>query len=598
MKSHFCIGKIALMCTALHLPLNGAELDGFVTNYYEAENSTARSGGDKQTTYYPYIGSGYFAFGGNGSYCEWNDIPVAQEGSYTLLIKYANGTAANKPCELHVNGSSVRNVLFAPTDNWNTWWNARVVVKLNRGKNTIRLTANTEQGGPNIDNLAISNRGLEIPPAPIFNVRKYGATGNGTTNDTAAIQAAINDCQNSHGSVVLDGHGIFLAGTLHLKSNMTFWIAEGSTLKGSQADADYPPLHPRTTSNFVWNPDVRSTGSIGRALLHAEGQTNLTITGGGKIDGNDDKPSWIGDKAIDKKSRPSPVFIATTKKLTITNIDIVNGAMFTCVPLECEDVVIDGVNTRSVNITNRDGINVVDCHRVLITNCTIASEDDALCQKSGCSKGIAEYRAANITINRTSCGGIKYGTQSYGPFSNSSFTDIAMRGLNGGRHAVFCGIELESVDGGAVSNIRFERIKMSNMGSLAFILNGAGLWGRHPADQPSQKGRGEIRNILIKDVECKDVTTSIGSPIMGTIWKGNYHRVSDITFENVSVDFRGGHKGVPPDPVEYTGKYPEFSNWGNLPAAGYFIRHATNIHFINCSTRVVDGDSRPATVIR
>ena len=179
----------------------------FSTTYYEGENSTNKSSDcTASTANFPYVGSGYLDMGGNGSYVEWNNIYSETDGNHTLLIKYANASGVNRQCELKVNGVTVKNLKFSSRfADWNYYWIARVTVNLNSGNNTVRLTANTSSGGPNIDNIAVSSdEGLCSPLGTAFNVKNYGAMGDGNTDDTQAIQAAINACSVG-GSVILSG---------------------------------------------------------------------------------------------------------------------------------------------------------------------------------------------------------------------------------------------------------------------------------------------------------------------------------------------------------------------------------------------------------
>jgi hypothetical protein len=93
------------------------------------------------------------------------------------------------------------------------------------------------------------------PPTPIFDVRDYGATGNGSTNDTAAIQNAINACTGTGGSVLLS-NGNFVAGTLYLQSNMTFFIDYGAPAAPATVTIIKTP--PPTTNNRLQNPGERA----------------------------------------------------------------------------------------------------------------------------------------------------------------------------------------------------------------------------------------------------------------------------------------------------------------------------------------------------
>jgi hypothetical protein len=89
-----------------------------------------------------------------GSYVEWSVTP-AQAGPVTLTIRHANGSTANRPLAISVNGEQVATVAFNGTGSWETWANVTVPVTLDAGANTIRATATTASGGPNVDFLSI-----------------------------------------------------------------------------------------------------------------------------------------------------------------------------------------------------------------------------------------------------------------------------------------------------------------------------------------------------------------------------------------------------------------------------------------------------------
>jgi chitodextrinase len=121
---------------------------------YEAEDYTSTSGCSVATNQSGYTGSGFVDFGGNGTWAEWNNINVGS-GSATLTIRYASNDTNNRQCAIEVNGVSEGNISFAPTGSWTTWTTETIVVPLNAGNNTIRITANTSEGGPNIDYIDI-----------------------------------------------------------------------------------------------------------------------------------------------------------------------------------------------------------------------------------------------------------------------------------------------------------------------------------------------------------------------------------------------------------------------------------------------------------
>ncbi len=120
----------------------------------QAEEFSANSGGKRDTAISGYTGSGYFDMGGNGSWVEYR-VNVDSGDSYELAIRYANGSAADRACDLIVNGVS-QSTPFDITGDWTTWNDNTANVQLQDGTNTIRIQAATDRGGPNIDTLVLS----------------------------------------------------------------------------------------------------------------------------------------------------------------------------------------------------------------------------------------------------------------------------------------------------------------------------------------------------------------------------------------------------------------------------------------------------------
>ena len=125
----------------------------------------------------------------------------------------------------------------------------------------------------------------------VCEVKSFGAKGDGKTKDTASIQAAIDSCSATGGTVELKD-GVFISGMITLKSNIDFKIDTDATLKGSQDDADYPDTHPATTNGQLIN--------CNKTLIYAESAANLRIIGAGTIDGSGSNPKWVQKNRQDR----------------------------------------------------------------------------------------------------------------------------------------------------------------------------------------------------------------------------------------------------------------------------------------------------------
>ncbi len=123
---------------------------------YQAEAYTAESGCARATNREGYTGSGFVDFGENGSYIEWNNVNAPAAGGYRLTFRYANGGVADRQAAIVIQGASVGSVAFAPTGGWTSWTNAMLDVALRAGDNTIRVLANADRGGPNLDRMEVA----------------------------------------------------------------------------------------------------------------------------------------------------------------------------------------------------------------------------------------------------------------------------------------------------------------------------------------------------------------------------------------------------------------------------------------------------------
>jgi hypothetical protein len=133
---------------------------------YQAEDATI-SQGTVATNHLGFTGTGFVDYTNvTGSYVEWT-VSVASAGTYPVVLRYANGTTVDRPMDIAVNGTvAAAGVSFPPTTNWDTWADKTVSVALSAGTNTIRATATTANGGPNVDKLTVSGATGTGSPSP------------------------------------------------------------------------------------------------------------------------------------------------------------------------------------------------------------------------------------------------------------------------------------------------------------------------------------------------------------------------------------------------------------------------------------------------
>ena len=398
-----------------------------------------------------------------------------------------------------------------------------------------------------------------------YDVKNYGATGNGVTKDTASIQAAINACVA--GGFVWLHNGVFLSGTITLKNNMTLFIDPTATLLGSGSASDYPTQTPPLSNSQLVNCQ--------RALVYAQSKTNVAIDGGGTIYGNGvtNFTSGSGTEA----TRPISIWTVLCNQVNIQNINVVDSGMWTVVNMQSDNLTINNLNVNAPNGANRDGCDVVDCWNVLIQNCTINSSDDSICLKSGSSRGINNLLVKNCNITRSGSNGLKFGTASTGPFTNITFQDCTVQ------NTAHSAMAIESVDGSAIRNVTFQRISLAGCQNAIFIALGS----------RSGAAVGSINGIQFHDITGSSLSDTRGCPISGCFTNGLTYKLANILFDNVNISYKGGLGSIPSAPPEYAGQYPENTMWGNLPAYAYYLRHADGVTFTNCYSHAAAADARP-----
>lgn len=445
----------------------------------------------------------------------------------------------------------------------------------------------------------------------LYNVRDFGAVGDGASLDTAAIQGAIDACSGAGGGKVWVPAGHFVTGTVRLKSNVTLSLDHGAELLGSQNLKDYPidKLRPAREGNS-------------ECLLYAEDATNIRLEGLGVIDGRG-QPEFFPKRAGPggKDNRPRLIRFENCEKLTFSGLTYKNPAFWGIHIVDCKDVHFTGVKVRMRNNhSNNDGLDIDACENVLIENCDIISGDDAICLKStlGPCRNIV-VRDCTVSSNTAA---LKFGTSSYGGFidvevSNCHFHDCPMGA-----------IKLQSVDGGRLENVSISRIVMEEVGSPIFIrLGNRGRTytkntktgsNQGPDVKPEGAGVGRIRNIRISDVVARvtvedrekaarahykklkvddtpgvtDKEKAKAGPIMITGIPG--HFVEDVVLENIEITYPGhgteadSKREVPED----IARYPEQYFFGVLPSWGAYVRHAKNVRFKNVTMTTRSEDAR------
>jgi polygalacturonase len=415
-----------------------------------------------------------------------------------------------------------------------------------------------------------------------FNVRDFGAVGNGSTLDDDAIDRAIDAASAAVGGTVLFPPGTYQSRTIHLKSDVTLQLDAGATIRAAASGMDAAEPNPFSRYQDYGHSHFHN------ALMWGDGITNFAVTGTGTIDGSaletaNAVPAGHGDKGLS---------LTRCANVTLRGVTFRSGGHFAVLMNGCHDVLLDGVTVLAT--LSRDGVNLINTANVEVTNSRIEGQDDALSFKSDFALGrtfVSEHiRVHDSTIRSTENNALQFGVESCGDFRDVVFQDVKITG------AGKAGIGIVSHDGGSITDVHYARITMDRVSSPVFIrLGGRGLC---PGNPPP----GRIANISISDVTGTNLTTPApvrGAPEYASSLIGSPGAlISDVSFTNVKLTVPGGHKAsdanvVPPESL--TLYRPR--EWGTRPAYGFWLRHVSGITFTNVDVEFARNDGRPAYAV-
>ena len=252
----------------------------------------------------------------------------------------------------------------------------------------------------------------------VFNVRSYGAVGDGSTNDRDALQRAIDSCARTGGTVWFPP-GKYLTGSLELYDDVDLYVGRGATILGSTNLRDYREYIPKIPSyNDLF---------LRHSLLYAEGKHNISLRGEGTIDGQGSAFLVTTKVKPDRyKNRPYVIRFVGCKNVTVQDVTLQNSAMWMQQYLACEDVEIRGIRVYNHANLNNDMIDIDGCRNVVMADCIGDTEDDAITLKST-SPFITENVVITNCVVSSHCNAIKTGTESTGGFRNIAVSNIVIK---------------------------------------------------------------------------------------------------------------------------------------------------------------------------
>ena len=287
----------------------------------------------------------------------------------------------------------------------------------------------------------------------VYDVCRFGALGDGKTDDAVAIQQAIDRCSSEGGGrVLLPANHTFLAGPIQLKSNVELHLQATATLLANPDESIYH------LSAFGDNKGE------GMMWIYAQHAQNISITGMGTISGNG--VAFMGGELDDSYElkpvttfdpRPHVITLTDVKNVVVRDVTIRDGAYWTLHLVGCDGAVIDGINLlNNLKIRNGDGIDLDHSRNVRIANCHITSGDDCICLKN--RRETAQYGSChdivvtNCVMTSRSCA-IKIGSENMDSIYNVLFDNCIIKASNRG-------LGIQNRDEGTVTDVVFSNIML------------------------------------------------------------------------------------------------------------------------------------------
>lgn len=450
-------------------------------------------------------------------------------------------------------------------------------------------------------------------PGGVFDVKHFGATGDGKTVDTPAINKAIESAANAGGGSVRFPAGNYLCYSIHLKSNVALYLDQGAVIiaadplpERQSGGYDEPePIQPwekyqdyghnHWHNSLIWGEDLHDISIFGPGRIWGRGLSRSN--GPDTRNPADQRTQGVANKSISLKN---------CRNVVLRGFQILQGGWFGILATGVDNLIIDGLMID----TNRDGMDIDCCRNVRVSNCAINSPwDDAIVPKSSFALGY-NRPCENMTISDCyvtgayvlgamldgtwkkwdadahvpHTGRIKFGTESNGGFKNVAVTNCVFEGCQG--------LALESVDGALLEDMVINNITMRDIVTAPlFIRLGSRLRG--PAESTKV---GALRRVTISNIVSSNSASMYGCIISGI---PNYP-IENLKISNLYLEHRGGgsKEQASLTPAENEAKYPDPHMFGDMPSQGFFIRHVKNIEISDVQIVANSPDVRPSFILQ
>lgn len=435
----------------------------------------------------------------------------------------------------------------------------------------------------------------------VYNIRDFNAKGDGKTLDTKAVQAAIDTCSKNGGGTVFVPPGVFVIGTVELKSDITLYLSSGSTIMGTTDGKEYHevnaiPLKGDTTLNDGnW------------ALLYAVNARNISIEGHGTIDGQGAAFKKRADGSIAPnllvdESRPYHFLAYKCLGINVRDISLVNCAYHSIRIIQSERINLNSIYINNRVNVNNDGFHFISCKNVSISDCTLICQDDA-CAFFGSCEGL------NITNS-------KFSTRwSVFRFGGGKVKNIVVN------NCIFfqvygCPIKFQGSPGSSLENASFSNLIFEEVTGPIYIECGysekSPSYNLEPAAyHPNGKASVIVRNVSFDQISGSiaaspgklpgwesNIRTYPGEPLSCvTISSSDNALIENVSFTNIRLTFFGGGTVVDAARRKLPQSSGGYFTMGPMPAYGFYIRSVYGLTMHNITLNVQNEDLRPGVIL-
>jgi len=415
---------------------------------------------------------------------------------------------------------------------------------------------------PNSPFIALAAGFFAVTPvsAVTVSIADYGAIADGHTLNTRAIQSAVDECTSKGGGTVLVPAGVWLCGSVALKSLVTLRLEAGAVLRGSDRLEDYPP-------NGFKHREMGET----RSLLWAIGQTNVSVSGEGTIELSDrpffdwnklrtglpsEKDSQLADWqrrqcVVTALARPTqPIFFHDCHHLRLEGVTVKNSPCWTMTFSCSDDIQIHGLRVENnLQIPNNDGMHFCGSRNIVISDCIISGGDDSMAFTgiTDPSSVCENITVANCVLRSRSCG-VHIGYQS-GKVRNVAINNLVI-------HDSSRGFAIQAGDDGWVENVAINNIVLDTK-----MFAGA-WWGKgEPLIISAENSSGHICGVTLSHLR--------GQAENSILVVGEKRNISDIIFDDVNLTFAksanaplyGGEFDLAPAPLRSSRMAQDWIPW-------------------------------------